>query len=1165
MLSSMRFRRVPRWLAVTLALLLAAYWVPTLAVTAAQAASTVNVDQYDQCETGNPAVSDGKCADWTHGILNGTHDVYHEDEVTPQRLVATFDTAGTHTIDISYLTFDAGVHAYDSLATWNFTRTGADRCQSLSTGVTCVGGTPGTPSVLTIPLDTSTSHDAGTGISLKTFDHQLTGQQIKLYGGTLTAADYMGLGYYAPEYQTLRVTLSTTSPSTQVMLLFGGHIAAAFGPRGWGAGLGASGVPGGSYHIRITAIDGSSAGNRDNQLMSSAIAPATGTTITTTATTSTAVGQAIGDSATVSPPSAQGTVTFVAYGPDDKTCSGRAAFTSSQIAVTNGTASTSGFTPTMAGTYRWIATFVSADDSKWTSVSGRCGDAGETSTVNKTQPSIVTSASNAVLGSDTVADVATVSGLTANATGDVTFKLYGPSSTADCSGTEVYKYTYAIGTVTNGVASVTSGSFTPTAAGSYWWVASYSGDTNNAAVSGRCGDANEQSVVLTPPEPGLDKTAKPASGSTVIPGQQIDYTVTVSNTGETAISGGTVTDTLPSDVTIVDGSISNEGTYSSGQITWTVDIAPGGSVSLTYSVTVNSDAANGEELINTASFEQLTASTVHTVVVSSISTQATNAQLPAGSISDTATVSGLTAKATGDVTFKLYGPSSTADCSGTEVYKYTYAIGTVTNGVASVTSGSFTPMAAGSYWWVALYSGDKNNSPVSGKCGDEGEASTVSPASPTIVTSATNAEMPASITDVATVSGLTSNAGGTVRFALYGPSGTATCTGEPVFTDEQALGSVTNGAVTVTSKGYSPTSAGTYWWVASYSGDPNNAAVSGRCGDQGETSVVLTPANPGLTKTADPTSGSNVSRGQQIDYTVTVTNTGDVAISEARVTDVLPSYVTVVPESISGGGALLEGNIVWTVDVPANGSTVLTYSVTVNSDAPDGQQLVNTAHFGEMSARTTHTVVVPPPPATSPGTAGLTITKAVSPGESAVVNYGDTLTYTMTVTATGTIGQSDVTVTDHVPGYDPARTGSGVTTYNGNAACDGTCTVSYDSQSHLITWNLGSMSAGQVRTVTFTVTVDTPARLADGSLPSEQILNAAAVGSSQVATLPSNEVRNVVTSVEGLKIVKPSGGVPAATLPKTGPAGPVVPMAALAILLIGIGVGLTVATRRRTE
>src|SRR2546428_10110573 len=60
------------------------------------------------------------------------------------------------------------------------------------------------------------------------------------------------------------------------------------------------------------------------------------------------------------------------------------------------------------------------------------------------------------------------------------------------------------------------------------------------------------------------------------------------------------------------------------------------------------------------------------------------------------------------------------------------------------------------------------------------------------------------------------------------------------------------GSATVTGNGTYPSSAvtvtqaGRYRWIASYSGDPNNNAVSTSCGDAGETSTV-NKATPTLT------------------------------------------------------------------------------------------------------------------------------------------------------------------------------------------------------------------------------------------------------------------------------------------------------------------------------
>jgi hypothetical protein len=88
------------------------------------------------------------------------------------------------------------------------------------------------------------------------------------------------------------------------------------------------------------------------------------------------------------------------------------------------------------------------------------------------------------------------------------------------------------------------------------------------------------------------------------------------------------------------------------------------------------------------------------------------------------------------------------------------------------------------------------------------------------------------ISDTATLSGATSNAGGTITFHL--------------FSDDQCANEVTTGLSPVTVDGngdynsgnFTPTAVGTYYWTASYSGDANNLPVETACGEPGESSVV---------------------------------------------------------------------------------------------------------------------------------------------------------------------------------------------------------------------------------------------------------------------------------------------------------------------------------------
>ena len=151
---------------------------------------------------------------------------------------------------------------------------------------------------------------------------------------------------------------------------------------------------------------------------------------------------------------------------------------------------------------------------------------------------------------------------------------------------------------------------------------------------------------------------------------------------------------------------------------------------------------------------------------------------------------------------------------------------------------------------------------------------------------------------------------------------------------------------------------------------------------------------------------------------------------------------------------------------------------------------------------------------------GLAVVKAVSPTGTAT--FGATLTYSLTVSTTGNAAQTGVTVTDTIP--------TGTTYVMNSAACDaGSCSATVANG--VVTWGLGAMAAGTSRTVTFAVTIDTPAAAADGSIPAVEIVNAGAVRSAEVGVTPSNEVRTPVAAVLGVKVgsgggeeVPPAGG-----------------------------------------
>src|SRR5438309_7501798 len=89
------------------------------------------------------------------------------------------------------------------------------------------------------------------------------------------------------------------------------------------------------------------------------------------------------------------------------------------------------------------------------------------------------------------------------------------------------------------------------------------------------------------------------------------------------------------------------------------------------------------------------------------------------SIHDTATISKLVnPTGEGNIVFKLYSDSKCENevASSSSEVKAIKAEG-------KYDSGSVTPTATGTYYWIATFTGDKNNKEVATKCGDANEAS----------------------------------------------------------------------------------------------------------------------------------------------------------------------------------------------------------------------------------------------------------------------------------------------------------------------------------------------------------------------------------------------------------------------------------------------------------
>ena len=534
--------------------------------------------------------------------------------------------------------------------------------------------------------------------------------------------------------------------------------------------------------------------------------------------------------------------------------------------LVSGVATSTGYTATATGTDYWVATYNGNANNN--SVSN--GTATEPVTITKASPAVTTSPTptSATVGSS-IADTATVTGSAGTPTGTVTFNLYNNSS-----GTGPALFTDTATLNSSGVA--TSTGYIATATGTDYWVATYNGSVIYSPVTS--GTATEPVTITRPRRcstPASSRSARlsaprsptrprSAAGST-----RPARSRSTSTTTRTASARPLFTDP---DVPLVSGVATSTGYTATATGT-------------DYWVATYNGNANNNSVSNGTATEPVTI----TKASPAVTTSPTPTSATVGSsIADTATVTGSAGTPTGTVTFNLYNNSS-----GTGPALFTDTATLNSSGVA--TSTGYIATATGTDYWVATYNGSVIYSPVTSPAGSEPVVvSLVSPASPTITTTAGPAVVVGSgakLTDSATLAGGFSPTG-TITFTL-------TLNGSTVYTDAVTVsGNATYDTSTGTNPGgYLPTATGTYQWVASYSGDPNNNKVASASGSE---PVVVSPASPTITTTAGP---------------------AVVVGSGAKLTD----------SATLAGGFNPTGTITFTLTL--NGTTVDTETATVNGNA----------------------------------------------------------------------------------------------------------------------------------------------------------------------------------------------------------------------------------------
>ena len=206
----------------------------------------------------------------------------------------------------------------------------------------------------------------------------------------------------------------------------------------------------------------------------------------------------------------------------------------------------------------------------------------------------------------------------------------------------------------------------------------------------------------------------------------------------------------------------------------------------------------------------------------------------------------------------------------------------------------------------------------------------------------------------------------------------------------------------------------------------------------------------------------SVLAGANITYTAVVTNNGPATATTVTAVDTIPANTTFVSDVVPAGWTCVVNATTVSCTNPslaANTSSTFTFVFAVNAGTAPGTVIVNSITVGSAvsdptagnNTATTNTTV------TSPSQADLSISKSASPDP---VNQGDTLVYTLTIANNGPASAASVVVTDPLPT---------AVTYVSSSATQGTCSQAAGT----VTCNIGTMSNGQIVTVTINATATT--------------------------------------------------------------------------------------------
>ncbi|QIK63723.1 DUF11 domain-containing protein [Leucobacter viscericola] len=619
-------------------------------------------------------------------------------------------------------------------------------------------------------------------------------------------------------------------------------------------------------------------------------------------------------------------------------------------------------------------------------------------------------------------------------------------------------------------------------------------DTDKGCIDDPTTDQNDCESDDVDETPAIS-IVKTDNKETVAPGEALTYTLTVTNTGTVAASDVSVTDQLPAELEFV--SAGQGGTFDSatGKVSWSIpSLGAGASTTVEVTANVAATVGAGVDIANVATVdvpqgciddpdtdqnECESTDTDHTPSVSIIKT-------------DNKTVVGAGEETTYDVTVTNTGVDQATGVVATDVLpavvtfvsatdggaydpalrRVVWNIGTLPAGAVQTVHVTVTvdaDVAPGQQIRnVAVLNTDQGCTDDPGTPANECESVDIDETPAISIKKTDNKETVApgealtytlTVTNAGTVSAenltVTDRLPAELEFVSAGQGGTYDATTGQVSWTIPSLAAGESTTVEVTANVAATIGAGAEIRnVASVDGP--QGCIDDPSTDQDEcdsTDIDHTPAIS-IFKTDNKTV---VGAGEETTYDVTVTNAGTVPATGVTATDALPSGVTFVSASDEGSYDPALRRVVWSVGTLAAGAAQTVHvTVKVDADVKPGQQIRNVAIVdtdqGCIDDPTTdqndcESVDVDETPAIS----------IVKTDNKETVAPGEALTYTLTVTNTGTVAATDVSVTDQLPAeLEFVSAGQGGT---------------YDPATGNVSWSIPSLDAGASTTVEVTANV----------------------------------------------------------------------------------------------